>query len=152
VQLAIAFVAGVVFALGLAVSGMTNPGRIVGFLDVAGTWDPSLALVMAGAVSAHLAAAQWALRARKPLWAAAFSPIGSSRIDAPLVAGAAFFGVGWGAAGFCPGPALVDLVAPSTSVVAFVISMIAGMGMFHAARRGWPKVRLARVFHRISTQ
>jgi uncharacterized protein len=131
-QLASAFVAGLVFAIGLGVSGMTNPDKVIGFLDVTGQWDASLAFVMAGAIAVHVVAAQWALRARRPLWTVAFTIPRSTRIDAPLVVGAGIFGLGWGIAGFCPGPALVDLVAPSTSVLTFVSAMIAGMVVFRA--------------------
>ena len=131
-KLASAFVAGVVFAVGLGVSGMTNPEKVIGFLDVAGHWDPSLGLVMVGAIAAHVGAAQWALRARKPLWSGAFAFQRGTKIDAQLVVGAALFGIGWGVAGYCPGPAVVDLVAPSASVLLFVASMIAGIVVFRA--------------------
>jgi uncharacterized membrane protein YedE/YeeE len=131
-KLASAFAAGLVFAIGLGISGMTNPEKIIGFLDVAGRWDPSLAFVMAGAIGAHVGAAQWALRARRPVEPSALGLPASTGIDAPLVLGAALFGLGWGTAGFCPGPALVDLVAPSTAVVTFVAAMIAGMVVFGA--------------------
>jgi hypothetical protein len=130
--LASAFFAGIVFAIGLGLSGMTNPGKVIGFLDVAGHWDPSLAFVMAGAIVVHVGAARWALRAPRPLWAGAFALPASTSIDAQLVVGAALFGLGWGIAGFCPGPALVDLVAPSTSVVTFVSAMIAGIAAVRA--------------------
>lgn len=132
IKLATAFVAGLVFAVGLGISGMTNPEKIIGFLDVAGRWDPSLLFVMVGAIAVHVGPVQWALRGRKALGSGAFATAGPTRIDAPLVIGAALFGLGWGIAGFCPGPALVDLVAPSTSIVTFVVAMIAGM---HAATR-----------------
>jgi uncharacterized membrane protein YedE/YeeE len=134
-RLSIAFVAGVVFAVGLGISGMTNPEKVVAFLDVAGKWDPSLAFVMAGAIAAHVGAAQWARRAQRPLWSEAFAPAGAAGIDAPLVIGSALFGLGWGISGFCPGPALVDLVAPSASVVTFVVAMIAGVAAFRATTR-----------------
>jgi uncharacterized protein len=129
-ELATALAAGVVFAMGLGISGMTDPQKIVGFLDVAGRWDPTLAFVMLGAVGAHVLAAQWALRARKPLLASTFSWATATRIDAPLVVGAALFGLGWGTAGFCPGPAIVDLVAPSASVLVFVASMVGATFVF----------------------
>jgi uncharacterized membrane protein YedE/YeeE len=138
-QIAVASVAGVIFAVGLGLSGMTDPRKVVGFLDVAGTWDASLAFVMAGAIAVHVGAAQWALRARKPVLSNGFASTGSSRIDTSLVAGAVLFGLGWGAAGFCPGPALVDLVAPSASVITFVASMVAGMGAYRAGLHLWPK-------------
>lgn len=138
-KLASAFVAGFVFAMGLGLSGMTNPDKVIGFLDVAGHWDPSLGLVMAGAIAVHVGAAQWALRAQKPLWSPAFSFQDATRVDAQLVVGSALFGIGWGIAGYCPGPAMVDLVAPSTSLLIFVAAMIAGMVMFGARTHFLPK-------------
>jgi uncharacterized membrane protein YedE/YeeE len=142
--IAVAFVAGIVFAVGLGLSGMTDPNKVVGFLDVASAWDPSLGFVMAGAIAVHVGAAQWALRARKPLWSGTFAPLGPSGVDTPLVVGATLFGLGWGISGFCPGPALVDLVAPSTSLLVFVASMIAGMGAFRAGIQVWPRIRPSR--------
>jgi uncharacterized membrane protein YedE/YeeE len=138
-QLAIAFVAGIVFAAGLGISGMTDPDKVISFLDVAGWWDPSLALVMGAAIAVHLGAARWALRAPRPIWSGAFAPTGAAAIDGPLVVGSALFGLGWGTAGFCPGPALVDLVAPTAGLVTFVAAMIAGMVAFRASLRVWPK-------------
>lgn len=126
-SLALAFAAGVVFALGLGLSGMTNPDKVLAFLDVAGRWDPSLAFVMVGAIAVHAPAALWARRAERPLWAGAFLRSRRTAIDGALVAGAALFGLGWGAAGYCPGPAIVDLAAPSPSRVGFVLAMVAGI-------------------------
>lgn len=113
-----ALVAGVLFGVGLVLSGMTDPHRVRAFLDVTGAWDPTLAFVMGGAIIAH-APVVWWIRRRDPLPKA-------TTIDARLLAGAAIFGVGWGIAGYCPGPALVSLVGPSTGVVIFVLCMIAG--------------------------
>jgi uncharacterized protein len=134
-QLAVAFAAGVVFALGLGVSGMTDPSKILGFLDVAGSWDPSLLFVMVGAIGVHLGPAQWALRARRPLLAAQFECPTGTRIDRSLLAGSVLFGIGWGAAGYCPGPAIVDLIAPSPSLLVFVAAMVAGTGLVRYGRR-----------------
>jgi uncharacterized membrane protein YedE/YeeE len=125
--LLVAFASGVVFALGLGVSGMTNPEKVLGFLDVRGVWDPSLALVMVGAIGVHAGGALWARRASRPLWASAFAFSRRTAIDPALVGGAVLFGLGWGAAGYCPGPAVVDLAAPSPSRIAFVASMVAGI-------------------------
>jgi uncharacterized membrane protein YedE/YeeE len=141
-QLAIAFLVGVAFAVGLGISGMTNPYKVIDFLDVAGPWDPSLALVMAGAIATHVGAAQWALRAKRPLWSERFAPSGAGGIDASLVFGSALFGLGWGIAGFCPGPALVDLVAPSRSVLTFVAAMVAGMVGFRVTLRSRRRAQL----------
>jgi uncharacterized membrane protein YedE/YeeE len=142
-RLAVAFVAGVIFAVGLGISGMTDPARVLGFLDVAGHWDPSLAFVMAGAIGVHLGPAQWALRARRPLWSDAFVLPGRTAIDGRLVAGSILFGIGWGIAGYCPGPAIVNLVAPSRHLLAFVAAMVVGTGLYrategHATDRAWP--------------
>jgi uncharacterized membrane protein YedE/YeeE len=142
-QLAIAFVAGVVFAVGLGISGMTDPDKVLGFLDVAGHWDPSLAFVMASAIAVHVGPVQWTVRARRPVGSGLLAPSSPGRLDAPLVVGAALFGLGWGIAGFCPGPAVVDLAAPSTSVVAFMTSMIAGMVAVRVSLRVWPKSSIA---------
>jgi uncharacterized protein len=131
-QLAVAFVAGIVFAVGLGISGMTDPGRVLGFLDVAGHWDPSLAFVMAGAIGVHLGPAQWALRARRPLWADAFVLPARTAVDGRLLAGSILFGIGWGIAGYCPGPAIVNLAAPSRPLLAFVAAMVLGARLFRA--------------------
>ncbi|AUX41195.1 membrane protein [Sorangium cellulosum] len=144
-QNAIALLAGVLFAVGLGVSGMTLPSRVLGFLDVAGDWDPSLAFVMAGAVSVHAVAYRvlhWQQRAarsgaagkpRFPLLAGRVDLPTRAAVDARLLAGAALFGVGWGLAGYCPGPALTSLATGSPEVVVFVAAMIAGMALEHVA-------------------
>jgi len=134
-RLASAVLAGALFGIGLGWSGMTDPNKVLGFLDVAGPWDPRLGLVMAAALAVHVGPAQWALRARKPLWASAFALSPYTTIDARLLAGSVIFGLGWGMAGFCPGPVLVDLVAPSAGVVTFVMAMLAGMFVARAGLR-----------------
>jgi uncharacterized membrane protein YedE/YeeE len=136
-QLAIALVAGVVFALGLGISGMTDPNKVIGFLDITGAWDPSLAFVMAGAIAVHVGPAQRVLRVRGTA-EESLAASSAGGIDVPLVVGSGLFGLGWGISGFCPGPALVDLVAPSTGVVTFVVAMIAGMFAFRAGLHMWP--------------
>ncbi len=133
-QVALAFIAGLVFALGLGVSGMTNPEKVIGFLDVAGHWDPSLAFVMVGAIGVHVLAVQWAGRGAGPLWSDGFAFPPRGKIDGRFVAGAALFGVGWGVAGYCPGPAIVDLGSPSRSLVTFVVAMVAGTVVFRLWR------------------
>ena len=130
-QKLVAFVAGVVFAVGLGISGMTNPAKVIGFLDVTGAWDPSLAFVMGGAIGIHVLVAQWAKKAQRPLWADAFVLPTRADIDGRLLAGAALFGLGWGTAGYCPGPALVSLVGLTTGALTFCASMIAGIAAFH---------------------
>lgn len=125
-QIGAALAAGMLFAFGLAVSEMINPARVIGFLDVAGRWDPTLLWVMAGALSITAPAFPLILRLRKPLLARQFSLPLKSRIDRPLVLGAVIFGVGWGLAGFCPGPALAALASASSGVGVFVVAMLVG--------------------------
>jgi hypothetical protein len=126
------FLCGLVFALGLGLSGMTDPGKIIGFLDVTGAWDPSLAFVMAGAVGVHFAFAQWARKGggRKPLWEGGFHLATQTKIDAPLLVGAAIFGLGWGVAGYCPGPAAVAAAAGSGGAIVFLAAMLGGTAIY----------------------
>lgn len=119
--------AGVLFALGLALSGMTDPVRVTGFLDVGGAWDPTLAFVMGGAILAHAPLVRLIRRRSAPAFDTAFHWPRLTRIDAALVVGAAVFGVGWGLSGYCPGPALVSLGAGARGVVVFVVAMAAAM-------------------------
>jgi uncharacterized protein len=127
-----AFAAGALFAVGLGVGGMTQPAKVVSFLDFAGTWDPSLAFVMAGAVGVYAAAFRLARHRLRPLLSAAFVIPTRRDIDARLLGGAALFGIGWGLAGYCPGPAIVSLVTGRADVVVFVTAMLAGMGVADA--------------------
>lgn len=126
-QVLASFLCGLIFGAGLLISGMTDPQKVLGFLDLFGAWDATLAFVMAGAVA--VAASGFALARRRA--APAFSPrfVWPDRndIDAPLVGGAILFGIGWGLAGICPGPALVNLADLSLPIVAFVAAMLAGM-------------------------
>ncbi|WP_408889395.1 DUF6691 family protein [Myxococcus faecalis] len=124
--------AGLLFALGLGVGGMTDPAKVVGFLDVAGAWDPSLAFVMAGALGAYALARGLILRRAAPVLADTFLEATSASVDGRLVAGAVLFGVGWGLSGYCPGPALVVLPVGGLTVALFVVGMVAGMGVFRA--------------------
>lgn len=122
--------AGLVFGIGLIVSGMANPEKVLGFLDLAGPWDPSLAFVMVGAILVGLAA--FAIARRRTLSFLGFSlklPT-ATHIDKRLVLGGLAFGAGWGLAGFCPGPALVALGAGEIKAAVFVVSMVAGMALF----------------------
>src|SRR5215510_11892793 len=129
-QILAAFAAGIVFALGLTISEMINPARVIGFLDVAGHWDPTLLLVMAGALVVTVPIFPVILRRPKPLLAAQFTLPTKTRLDLPLVLGAAVFGAGWGLAGFCPGPAWAALASGSPSVILFVVAMIWGSGWY----------------------
>ena len=118
--------AGFLFGLGLWVSGMANPKKVLGFLDVTGDWDASLMLVMAGAVVIAFLAFRFIPRRGKPIFEMKFEIPTRKDIDLPLVAGAAIFGLGWGTAGYCPGPALTALSTLSTDAIVFVVAMIAG--------------------------
>ena len=120
------FVAGLLFGMGLAVSEMVDPGRVTGFLDIAGQWDPTLLLVMGGALAITLPGFYMVLKLPGPWFAERFSLPTKKDLDWRLIAGATLFGIGWGMAGFCPGPALAALVTLSPQVVLFMLAMIAG--------------------------
>ena len=124
---AAAFFAGLVFGIGLLVSGMTDPGKVKGFLDVAGAWDPSLAFVMAGASAVGLFAFALAKRRAQAFLGGAMRLPQRRDIDGRLVGGSIVFGIGWGLAGFCPGPALVSLGSGEAKAAVFVAGMLAGM-------------------------
>ena len=126
-KLVTAFAFGLIFALGLGFAGMTQPAKIIGFLDVAGHWDPTLAFVMGGAVAVSLFLFPMILRRRGPLLEERFVLPEKKRIDAPLLVGAALFGVGWGLSGYCSGPALVSLVTAAPPVLVLVAAMAAGL-------------------------
>ena len=120
--------AGVLFALGLGLSGMTDPARVLGFLDVTGAWDPRLAGVMGGAVLFGLGSFAWVLRRPRPLLDPKFHLPKQRTVDARLVVGAVLFGAGWALAGYCPGPAVVSLATGAPEVWVFVAAMLAGIG------------------------
>ncbi|MEO6113581.1 MAG: YeeE/YedE family protein [Sphingomicrobium sp.] len=130
-----ALISGTLFGAGLTLSGMTDPARVRGFLDLFGDWDPTLAFVMGGAVL--VMAVAWRIRAQmaKPLFGEKFSLLDRSDLDPQLLAGSALFGVGWGIAGLCPGPAIASLALSPDAVLPFVAAMLAGM----AIPRVWPK-------------
>lgn len=127
-----AFVSGLVFGLGLIVSGMANPAKVLGFLDLAGPWDPSLALVMGGAVAVAAPGFAWLRRRRASLSGEPLHWPTATRIDLRLAAGSVAFGAGWGLAGFCPGPALVAAAAGVREALVFVAAMAVGMALFSA--------------------
>jgi len=126
-----AFVCGLIFGLGLLISQMSNPAKVLNFLDFAGTWDPSLGFVMGGAVGLAMIGFGIALRFKAPLLAEAFDLPQRIGIDARLISGAALFGVGWGLVGFCPGPALTALGFGRWEPVPFVAAMVVGMLLFN---------------------
>lgn len=127
--------AGLVFGLGLLVSGMANPAKVLGFLDLAGAWDPSLALVMLGAIA--VGAVAFAIAGKRTVsFLGAPMRLPSTRgIDQRLIAGSLLFGIGWGLAGFCPGPGLVALGMGHIKALVFVTSMLLGMGAFTLLER-----------------
>jgi uncharacterized membrane protein YedE/YeeE len=132
----LAILSGVLFAAGLALSGMTQPAKVIGFLDVGGNWDPSLAFVMAGAVGVFAVAYRGlAVKLQQPLFADRFSLPKRADVDASLLGGAAIFGVGWGSSGFCPGPSLVAFGAGVRSALWFVPAVVAGMAVHQALGR-----------------
>lgn len=135
----VSLLAGLVFGLGLLVSGMANPEKVLGFLDLAGAWDPSLAFVMVGAILVGLAAFAFARRRTLSLLGVSLQLPSNTRIDKRLILGGLAFGVGWGLAGFCPGPALVALGAGEIKAAVFVASMVAGMALFEVIERHWAK-------------
>jgi len=122
---------GALFALGLGVSGMTQPQKVVSFLDFTGDWDPSLGFVMGGAIAIHLALYKWILKRPSPLMGLRFGIPTRRDITGRLVAGAGLFGLGWGLGGFCPGPGLVGVGGLGANAVVFVIAMLVGMHGFH---------------------
>lgn len=133
----VAWLAGLVFGLGLILSGMGNPAKVQNFLDVFGTWDPSLALVMAGAIAVAIFAFTWAKRRKTSLLGEPMQLPTATALDGKLLTGAALFGIGWGLAGFCPGPALMNLSTGQGEVWLFVAAMLVGMLAQHAwAKRG----------------
>jgi uncharacterized membrane protein YedE/YeeE len=128
--LLVSFVSGIVFALGLGISGMTRPVKVIGFLDFAGKWDASLALVMIGATAVYFSVYRLARSRTAPLFAEKFSVPERKDIDRNLLLGAALFGVGWGLSGFCPGPAITSLASGAAPVFVFVIAMAAGIYLY----------------------
>jgi uncharacterized membrane protein YedE/YeeE len=121
------FLCGLIFGSGLMISGMTQPAKVLGFLDAFGRWNPTLALVMAGALATSGVGYMLARRHSRPLFAPQYLWPTRTDIDRPLVVGSVLFGIGWGLAGLCPGPALENLATLSPRIIVFVIAMIAGM-------------------------
>jgi uncharacterized membrane protein YedE/YeeE len=130
-----ALAAGLLFGLGLGISGMTRPSKVLAFLDVAGAWDPSLAFVMIGAIAVHMVAAMVARRRTSPLAGGTFHFTKLTAVDAPLLIGSLLFGIGWGLGGFCPGPALTSAASGNALAIVFVVTMAAGMVARHASAR-----------------
>lgn len=131
-QAVVALMAGLVFGLGLIVSGMGSPAKVQDFLDIFGAWDPSLALVMGGAIAVGVVAFTWAKLRKQSFLGGPIEWPSAKHIDRPLLLGAALFGIGWGMAGFCPAPALMNLVLGKGEVWLFVLAMLVGMLLQHA--------------------
>ncbi|MBU3647466.1 MAG: hypothetical protein FGM56_05255 [Limnohabitans sp.] len=126
----IEFIVGLLFGWGLLISGMTDPGKVIGFLDLTGSWDPSLALVMGGAIAVGFFAFGTAKKRTSNFLGGALHLPTSSDIDKRLILGALLFGAGWGLAGFCPGPGIVSMAAGQPKAAVFVVAMLAGMLVF----------------------
>jgi uncharacterized membrane protein YedE/YeeE len=134
-NLVTAFLAGLMFGGGLILSGMSNPAKVLAFLDIAGSWDPSLLFVMLGAILVAALAFRFARTRVRPLFGSHIHVPGAGRIDTPLVLGSVTFGIGWGLVGYCPGPALTALAVGGRSTLLFVAAMVAGMAIFEVAER-----------------
>ncbi len=130
-----ALIVGLIFGIGLIVSGMTDPSKVLGFLDLAGAWDPSLGLVMGGAILVGLMAFHVAQKRRRSLLGAVMRLPAATQIDRRLVLGGLAFGVGWGLAGYCPGPALASLATGNAKPLVFSAAMLLGMGIFEFIER-----------------
>jgi len=135
-----ALLAGLIFALGLLLAGMANPAKVLGFLDLAGAWDPSLGLVMGGAIGVAALPFGWARRRSRSLLAAPMQLPRKVEVDRRLILGSLLFGIGWGVAGICPGPAIVILGSGHWQVGWFVLAMLAGMAIFEFFERRQDKL------------
>ncbi len=132
-----AFLAGILFGLGLLLAGMANPQKVLAFLDVSGAWDPSLALVMAGAIAVAIGPMAWARQQSRSILGKPMQLPGKRTLDKRLMGGSVLFGIGWGTAGICPGPAVAILLTGHWQIIVFMLAMLAGMWVFTAleARR-----------------
>ena len=133
VERLVSLLSGVFFGMGLTLSQMVNPAKVMGFLDFAGDWDPSMALVMGGALAVTFVSFRFILRREAPIAAQDFCIPATRGIDGQLIGGAALFGVGWGMSGFCPGPAIASLAYGLPASIVFVAAMIAGMALHHVS-------------------
>jgi uncharacterized membrane protein YedE/YeeE len=124
---------GAVFGLGLAVSGMSDPSKVIGFLDVRGNWDPSLLVVLGGAVAVTVIAFRFVAVLRRPAFGGSFEEKPQARIDGRLLGGAALFGIGWGLSGYCPGPGIVSLARFAPDAALFVLSFLGGSWLYRIA-------------------
>lgn len=134
-QSAVALLSGLLFGAGLVLAGMTDPARVLGFLDLAGRWDPTLAFVMGSAVLVTLPTFRLLRGRQRPVLAARFYLPTRKDLDPALIGGAAIFGIGWGIAGLCPGPAIANLGTAAPEILAFVVSMVVGMALHDRVRK-----------------
>jgi len=125
----VTLIVGLIFGFGLALSGMTHPEKVLGFLDVAGAWNPGLLFVLGGAVGVTLIAFRVIRKLGKPVFSATFHLTDAKHIDAPLIIGSALFGIGWGISGYCPGPAIALFAAPNWELWVFVPAMLTGYAL-----------------------
>lgn len=132
----ISFLVGLVFSVGLSLSGMVNPKKVIGFLDIFRTWDPSLLWVMVGAICINFVFFKIILKRSRPLLSMIYEVPKNLKIDKKLIIGSMVFGVGWGLAGICPGPALSNLLFFNEKVIAFILSMLAGMLVYKVTTNG----------------
>jgi len=130
-----ALIAGLIFGIGLIISGMADPSKVLGFLDVAGKWNPSLLFVMGGAILVGLGAFRWAAKRSTTFLGDVMRLPTAQQIDRRLVLGGVTFGVGWGLAGYCPGPAVTSLLTGGAAPILFVIAMLSGMGIYEMLDR-----------------
>lgn len=129
-KIIISYILGLLFAFGLSISGMVNPDKVLGFLDIFRNWDPALIFVMGGAVGINLVFFKFILKRDRPILGGEFSLPISTLITWPLIVGSIIFGIGWGLTGICPGPGLANLFSLDPNIIAFVISMFVGIGLF----------------------
>lgn len=137
------FIVGLIFGIGLIFAGMTDPSKVIGFLDIAGNWDPSLAFVMGGAILVGFIAFRFANKRTANFIGGAMHLPSRNDIDRRLIIGSLLFGAGWGMAGFCPGPAITSLGTGNPKAVIFVVAMVAGMALYELADRFWHQPRSA---------
>jgi uncharacterized membrane protein YedE/YeeE len=133
--LVVNFLLGALFSIGLSISGMVNPNKVIGFLDIFGEWDPALAFVMAGGVLLNVVLFKFILKRKNPILSPNFVVPLNSKVDKRLVVGSAMFGIGWGLGGICPGPGLANLFLFDPKAILFVISMLVGMVIFGKLNR-----------------
>jgi uncharacterized membrane protein YedE/YeeE len=127
----ISFILGALFSTGLAISGMVNPNKVIGFLDIFGDWDPALAFVMAGGVLLNFVLFKFILKRNNPVLTTDFSVLSNKDVDKRLIIGSALFGIGWGIGGVCPGPGLANLFLFDPKAIVFVVFMLIGMFLFN---------------------